>query len=116
MKTRLFARLARPRRSPNVKHYRGLPPVLTGGRDTRVEDPAAMFLLIEEDPSGVFLYGFGENGECITDTWHLTVDDAKHQADFEYEGTVLHWTEVPESVPDPVEYGMALKEEGTSAQ
>jgi len=75
-----------------------------------------MFLLIEEDPSGVFLYRFGQGGDCINDTWHLSVDDAKEQAAFEYEGNVLNWKEVPESVLDPLEYGIALQDDGASSQ
>ena len=30
----------------------------------------------------------------VTDTWHQSADDAKRQAEFEYEGITSKWTEV----------------------
>jgi hypothetical protein len=33
----------------------------------------------------------------VTDTWHQSVDDAKRQAEFEYEGITSKWTEVSPS-------------------
>ena len=53
------------------------------------------FLVIEERPDGIFLYRFGATGECVGDTWHMNIDDAKHQASFEFEGFVQGWVDVP---------------------
>lgn len=33
---------------------------------------------------GIFLYRLNDKGDIIADTWHLTVEEAKEQAAFEY--------------------------------
>lgn len=38
-----------------------------------------------------YLFGCDENWKPLTDTWHETVDDAKAQAEFEYEGINETW-------------------------
>ena len=62
-----------------TKHYLGMPPRLTGGIDTRQELSPALFLVIEEKPDGIFLYRYGIGGVFAGDTWHKSIDDAKHQ-------------------------------------
>src|SRR6267378_6616824 len=98
MKARLFTILPEGMCSSNVKHYRGMPPELTGGKDTRQEMGPADSLMIEEMSDGVFLYRFDSKGECVGDTWHLNLEDAKCQASYEFEGVVLNWTEEPQAV------------------
>src|SRR5258708_571348 len=106
MKARLFTTL--PERSSSAtKHYSGVPPELTDGKDTRRESPTAAFLVIEEKPDGVFLYRFSATGECVSDTWHMNIDDAKHQASYEYERVLLSWEDVPQEILDVAEYGLA---------
>ena len=105
--TRLFTILSEGSRSSNVKHYLGLPPELTDGEDARKEAHAALFLVIEGKPDGVFLYRFSAGGDCVGDTWHMSVDDAKHQAAYEYEGPELNWRDIPQTVEDVAEYGLA---------
>ena len=34
---------------------------------------------------------FDETWQPVTDTWHETLEDAKHQAEFEYEGVASTW-------------------------
>jgi hypothetical protein len=106
MKARLFTTLPEGSSSA-TKHYSGLPPELADGKDARREVPTAAFLVIEEKPDGVFLYRFSAIGECVSDTWHKSIDDAKHQAAYEYGGTVLSWEDVPQVVLDVAEYGLA---------
>jgi len=98
MKARLFTILPEGTRSSNVKHYRGMPPELAGGKDARREMGQAHSLVIEEMPDGVFLYRFDSKGECVGDTWHMNLEDAKHQASYEFEGVVLNWKEQPQAV------------------
>jgi hypothetical protein len=97
MKARLFTILPEGTRSSNVKHYRGMPPELTGGKDARREIGPAYSLVIKEMPDGVFLYRFDSKGECVGDTWHMNLDDANHQASYEFEGVVLNWKEQPQA-------------------
>lgn len=100
MKSRLFAALSEGTYSSKVKHYRGMPPELAGGTDTRKEMGSARFLVIEINPDGVFLYRFDAEGDCVGDTWHMTVEHAKDQAAYEFEGLPLNWQDIPQSVED----------------
>jgi len=43
------------------------------------------------DDPGFFLFGCDEQWRKVTDTWHSTVEDAKKQAEFEYEGVANTW-------------------------
>lgn len=38
-----------------------------------------------------YLFGCDENWNVVTDTWHETIEDAKKQAEFEYEGISNTW-------------------------
>jgi hypothetical protein len=107
MNTRLFTILPERTQSPSVKHYKGVPPELTDGEDTRKEMPSALLLVIDNKPDGVFLYRFDAKGECVGDTWHMSIEDAKHQATYEYEGLVTNWQDVPDAIEDVAEYGLA---------
>ena len=44
-----------------------------------------------EGEDSFYLFGCDENWEKVTDTWHETLEDAKHQAEFEYEGVSGTW-------------------------
>jgi hypothetical protein len=44
---------------------------------------------------GTYLLYLDHDGHVFTDTWHESIEDALHQAAFEYEG--LTWTDVPGS-------------------
>ena len=41
--------------------------------------------------TGFYLFGCDADWECVTDTLHQTLDDAKCQAEFEYEGVSQTW-------------------------
>jgi hypothetical protein len=58
-----------------------------------------VILIIATKPDGVFLYEYREDGR-IFDTWHRTVDDAKHQATYYFGDTVEAWRPVPDYVSD----------------
>ena len=38
-----------------------------------------------------YLFGCDENWNVVTDTWHQSLEDAKAQAEFEYEGISKTW-------------------------
>ncbi len=80
---------------------------LTGGTDTRQKMGLPAFLVIEKNPDGVFLYRYDVNGKCVGDTWHMNVDDAKHQANYEYEGLMHDWHNVPAEAEGAVAFGLA---------
>lgn len=44
-----------------------------------------------EGEENYYLFGCDENWNTLTDTWHETLEEAKEQAEFEYEGTHQTW-------------------------
>lgn len=43
------------------------------------------------DGGGFYLFGCDTDWRCVTDTFHDSIEDAKVQAEFEYEGTIATW-------------------------
>lgn len=90
----------------NVRHYVGLPPELTSGKDTRQQLGTPVLLLIEDTHEGVFLFRFSSEGDEVGDTWHQTIDEAKAQAHFEFGDHISSWKVVPEDIQDVFAYGL----------
>ena len=44
-----------------------------------------------EAEGAYYLLGCDKNWQPLTDTWHQSLDDAKRQAEFEYEGVSATW-------------------------
>jgi hypothetical protein len=105
--TRLVARVIFTPDPPKTKHYKGVPPELSGGTDSRVLIESPALLLILPKPDGVFLYRFTAGGRCLSDTWHKTIDEAKRQAEFEFDDLLSTWKRVPVDVKDVVAFGLA---------
>lgn len=59
--------------------------------------PIASWVEIVRDNDGFFLFHLDEEAECVADTFHLTLDEAKRQASFEYELSSDGWFDVPET-------------------
>lgn len=71
--------------------------------------PLARILIMDvTDNDGIYLYRFAVDGREGGDTWHETVEDAKHQAEFEYEGEAGDWLPVPEGVTDMKAFARSL--------
>ena len=102
---RLVARIVGHHSEPRVKHYEGLPPDLNKGEDERRLLAHAAVLLIETNPSGIFLVRLTAEGEQVGDTWHETIEFAKEQADYEF-AKLSPWTSVPAEVEDVVAFGL----------
>ena len=65
------------------------------GESVKVHDlPVAKSVEIAEQSDGVYLYHYDAAGECIADTWHLSIDEAKAQAEFEFKIGKADWEEV----------------------
>lgn len=43
---------------------------------------------------GFYLFGCDSEWQVVTDSWHQALDDAKHQAEFEYEGVSKTWIDI----------------------
>jgi len=106
MPIRLTAKVTGQMPEPKVKHYRGLPPELMGGKDVRELMEAPVLITIEEKPDGVFLFRFTADGRVVGDTWHTTVEEAKQQARFEFADLLSDWKSVPADVEDMVSFGL----------
>lgn len=104
--TRLFA-LINQEGTADTRHFVGIPPEVTGGRNYRKPLPHPDVLVIEEQASGVFLFRYTRDGDFGGDTWHMTVDDAKEQAEREYEGIVGEWRQVPPETTDAVAFALS---------
>ena len=56
-----------------------------------IPDPKGLAICQYDGEEFFYLFGCNENWESQSDTWHETLDDAKDQAEFEYEGTSPTW-------------------------
>lgn len=45
----------------------------------------------QDEPGSYYLFRCDPEWHCITDTYHETIEEAKSQAEFEYEGIVASW-------------------------
>ena len=50
-------------------------------------------LSIVSEGGAIYLWRLNEVGECLSDTWHTTIEDAKSQAEFEFEIGEVGWRE-----------------------
>lgn len=75
---------ARSRPTGNTRH------VVQGG----VAGPAAALAVCRNGDDGFYLFSCDEHWQTVSDTWHETVQDAKAQAEFEYEGVSVTWITV----------------------
>ena len=56
--------------------------------------PAAGLAICQyEGENSYYLFCCHEDWDTVTDTWHQTLDEAKAQAEFEYEGVTATWQE-----------------------
>ena len=53
--------------------------------------PSASALAIVESETSFYLFYCDREWEVLTDTWHLSVSEAKAQAEFEYAGISKVW-------------------------
>jgi hypothetical protein len=53
--------------------------------------PSALAICRYEDADAFYLFGCDENWEVITDSCHLSLDEAKAQAEREYNGVKATW-------------------------
>ena len=61
-------------------------------RNGAVAGPASGLAICQyPDESGYFLFGCDADWDVLSDTWHQTLEDAKHQAEFEYTGVSCTW-------------------------
>ena len=57
---------------------------------------AGLAICRHEGENDCYLFSCDEDWNTVTDTWHETLEDAKAQAEFEYEGVCATWREPDE--------------------
>ena len=79
---------ARSRPTGYCKHYHG---------STLLGPAAGLAICQYKGESYYYLFGCDETWRSVTDSWHETLDDAKRQAELEYEGVTRAWVHRSES-------------------
>jgi hypothetical protein len=111
VKLRLLHIVPKELPSDTVGHYVGFPPELTDRNEARQRMGKCRFLVIEERPDGVFLLRYSARHECVGDTWHMNVDDAKSQAAYEFGSFAQGWEDVPTEVDDALAFAETCAQE-----
>ena len=52
------------------------------------------------------MFRFTIEGTFAGDTWHKTLEDAKHQAHIEFGDLLSDWKSVPDDVQDVISFGL----------
>ena len=52
---------------------------------------SGLAICLASDNNGFYLFYCDSSWEEMADTWHQTLEGAKSQAEFEYEGVTAHW-------------------------
>ncbi len=82
----------------------GISPELAVRKNHLFELPAPNFLLIEKWQNGFYLFRITKNLEYAGDTWHESLQEAKHQAEYEYNVLDTDWKTIPSKVKDGISY------------
>jgi hypothetical protein len=76
------------------RHFRGLPPQLTGGIDKRVPDPPPVLLIMVLSGVSATLYRYSADGHSAGNTFHESRGAAIYQAEAEYGSALTGWVPV----------------------
>ena len=61
----------------------------------KLQGPVAGLAICQyQGKDGYYLFGCDSNWDCLTDTWHDSLEDALSQAEFEYEDVSKTWNVV----------------------
>lgn len=67
--------------------------------ESRTEDASGktpLFVEIHEEDGAFYLFRLRADGVCVGDTWHVTIEEAKDQAAFEYGVGPSDWRSSPD--------------------
>lgn len=97
MSKKLFTKVYKEKIIKPSIHKQGLPNKLSGEVPISLKYPD--FLIIDiKSVNNIFLLRFDSDGREITDTWHLTIQEAKNQATYEYGNAIEEWEEIPDKI------------------
>ncbi len=75
-----------------TKHYKSS--IENGKIEANEEVSSPKWIEISEEEDGVYLYHFSSGNNCIADTWHESIEDAKKQAMFEFGVAEEQWSPI----------------------
>lgn len=94
-----------------VRHFVGTLPDDSGVLAVQEDFPwPAVLLIVPDREAGFLLYRYTRECEFAGDTWHMTLDEAKEQAAFEFSECLSPWRSVPENVSDAVNFALRESE------
>jgi hypothetical protein len=64
------------------------------GEDLARDTEVPSHVEVRAAPGGYYLMRMGKVGRCIFETWHMTLAEAKAQAEFEYAINEADWAEL----------------------
>jgi hypothetical protein len=76
----------------NVRRYTGKTRHLVHGRESEEIASTIQRVEIQPDDEAFLLLYFNASEDCVADTWHQTLDQAKEQANFEFEIEEADWS------------------------
>lgn len=79
----------------NVRQATGSTRHIIHGRESEDIASNIAWVEIEPDDASFFLLYFSAAGECLADTWHPSLEEAKRQAHVEFEIEESDWKERP---------------------
>lgn len=104
---RLFAAIHGDVLHPKAHHVIGFPTEIGADNNKIQKLPSPDVLVIEQEAEGsVFLYRMTRGGKPGGDTWHQSINDAKHQAEYEYGQVLGDWQPIPESAVDARDFAI----------
>jgi hypothetical protein len=93
---------------PRVPHVLGLPAELSLEGQRRALPRPDVVVIESESEGNVFLYRLTRSGEPCGDTWHQSIEDAQHQAAYEYGELLSEWRTVPQEVVNIQQYAISV--------
>jgi hypothetical protein len=103
------------RKVVNANQFVGLPVELSDAVDSRESMPLAEVLVIEGVPGSFMLLRYTMDGKFSGDTWHASLEDAFHQASYEFGLHGSEWKLLPDEA-DPIAYAGKFKRARTRAE
>jgi hypothetical protein len=109
-KMRLVSKVLAVPDPPKVRLYIGFPPEIDPDPEARQMMEAADVLLIEQNKAEMrwdfFYIGSRRLASSRATRGISTWKDAKHQANFEFDGLITPWISVPSDVKDVIRYAL----------
>ncbi len=89
----------RPGATGATRHYVGIPIEVGGDPVDQVDLPQARLVIVHPAEGWLHVGAVDSLGHYAGDTWHESLEDALHQAQYEYGEALEGWADVPRDRP-----------------